>query len=64
MDSVVVLSDKVLDPDIIRIALLSMLHMLIVSSRRYDSYFDCCAALGVGLGAHRLILCLGLVKAL
>jgi len=62
LDSVVVLSDKVLDPDSIRIALL--LHMLIVSSRRYDSYFDCCAALGVGLGAHRLILRLGLVKAL
>ena len=63
MDSVVVLSYKVWDPDIIRIALL--LQVLIgLSSCRYDSYFDCCAALGVGLGAHRLILCLGLVKAL
>ena len=62
MDSVVVLSDKVLDPDIIRISVL--LHMLIVSNCRHDSYFDCCAALGVGLGAHRLILRLGLVKAL
>ena len=43
MDSVLVLSDKVLDPDIIWIALL--LHMLIVSGRRYDSYFDCCVVL-------------------
>ena len=75
MDSVVVLSDKVLDPDIVPIALL--LHMLMVlvalvlcgrysfmeSCRRYDSYFDYCAALGVGLGAHRLLMRLGLVNA-
>ena len=76
MDYVVVPSDKVLDPDIVLIAIL--LHMLMVlvalvlcgrysfmeSCRRYDSYFDYCAALVVGLGAHRLILHLGLVKAL
>ena len=61
MDSVVVLSDKVLDPDIVPIAFL--LYMLIVSNRRCDLYFDYCAALGVGLGAHRLLMRLGLVMA-
>jgi len=77
LDSVVVLSDKVLDPDIVPIAFL--LYMLMISvarvlcivgirswnpyGRRYDLYFDYCAALGVGLGAHRLLMRLGLVMA-